>query len=134
MGRVAAVFLVLGLVSSLQAQAPGQIGPPRPPATPRDNTATPTGTAAIHGRITSTAGQPLRRAVVVITAFGVTVRRIVTTDAGGRYQSTELPQGRYTVTASKGSLITLQYGQRRPFEPGRPIAVGNGQGLAHVDL
>ena len=134
MGRVAAALLVLGFAFPLGAQTPGQIAPPRQPVTPRDNPATPTGTAVIRGRITSTTGQPLRRAIVVVAANDVAVRRIVTTDDEGRYQFSDVPQGRYTVTASKGSFVTLQYGQRRPFEPGRPVAVANGQVLERVDV
>src|ERR1041384_4033992 len=119
--RVSALIALpfLGLVS-LHAQT-GQIAGPRPVLPARDNAARPTGTARLRGRITDTSDQPLRRAVVTIAATDVNVRRVITTDEDGRYEFADLPAARYTVSASKGSYVTLQYGQRRPFEPGRPV-------------
>ena len=77
---------------------------------------------------------PLRRAQILITAGQLGVRRFTTTDADGRYEIIELAEGRYNVTASKGGYVTLQYGQRRAFEPGRPVAVAEGQEVSRVDI
>jgi hypothetical protein len=55
------------------------------------------------------------------------VRRSATTDADGGYEFAALPDARFTITAMKGGYVTLQYGQRRPFEPDRPIAINGGQ-------
>ena len=55
--------------------------------------------------------------------------RVATTDAQGRFEIKELPAGRYTMTASKGGFVALQYGQRRPSESGTPIELGDGQTL-----
>jgi hypothetical protein len=55
--------------------------------------------------------------------------RLATTDAQGRFEIRELPAGRYSMTASKGGFVTLQYGQRRPTESGTPIELGDGQTL-----
>lgn len=103
---------------------------------PRDAAAAaPAGTARVGGRVFSAAqGSPLRRAQVTIASQEAGVRRMTTTDADGRYEFAELPAGRYTVTAAKGGYVTLQAGQRRPFEPGTPIAVGAGQRIADLDL
>jgi len=79
-------------------------------------------------------GQPLRRARVMLLSNEINVRRYATTDDDGRYDFAELPDGRFTVTASKGGYVSLQYGQRRPFEPGRPLAVSGGQTLEKVDI
>jgi len=64
----------------------------------------------------------------------VAIRRVVTTDMQGRYEFADLPEGRYNVSASKGGFVTLQFGQRRPYEPGRPVNVADGQTLEQVDF
>lgn len=79
-------------------------------------------------------GAPLRRAQITLMSPEVAIRRVVTTDTQGRYEFGDLPQGRYTVSASKGGYVTLQYGQRRPFEPGRPVNLADGQTLEQVDF
>jgi hypothetical protein len=43
-----------------------------------------------------------------------------------------LPAGRYTVTASKGGFVSLQYGQRRPSESGTPLDLGDAQVLERI--
>ena len=134
MRRIAAALFVLGLVSPAHAQTTGQVSAPRPALPPRDNPTTPTGTAAMRGRITNADGAPLRRAMVTVFAPEISVRRLVTTDDEGRWEMTELPAGRYTIAATKGSYVPLQYGQRRPFEPGRPVAVADGQTLERLDI
>jgi protocatechuate 3,4-dioxygenase beta subunit len=58
--------------------------------------------------------------------------RLATTDDKGRFEIKELPAGRYTVTASKGGFVTLQYGQRRPSESGTPLDLGDAQVLDRV--
>ena len=53
--------------------------------------------------------------------------RLVTTDASGRYEFTGLPAGRYNVTATKEATSACEYGQLRPFEPGKPVEILDGQ-------
>jgi len=60
--------------------------------------------------------------------------RLATTDVSGVYSFQELPAGRYTLTAQKGSYVSLQYGQQRPFEQGRPIDLLDGQTIERVDF
>jgi protocatechuate 3,4-dioxygenase beta subunit len=99
--------------------------PPRDPraAVPQ------TGTGALSGRVVeSTQGTPLRRAqVTLVSAEGGQFRRTTTADGEGRYAFTDLPAGRFTLTATKTGYVTLQYGQRRPFEAGTPITLTEGQ-------
>lgn len=87
----------------------------------------PRGTAVIRGQIMSAdTGAPIRRAQVRISSPDARESRVAATDAQGRFEVKELPAGRYTVTASKGGFVSLQYGQRRPSESGTPIELGGG--------
>ena len=95
-----------------------QVTPPR--GGPREM---PTGTATLRGSVVAADnGSPIRRAQVRISGQGVPPR-LASTDAQGRFELRDLPAGRYTLTASKGGFVTLQYGQRRPSESGTPLEI-----------
>jgi hypothetical protein len=100
----------------------------------RDQREQPTGTAMIRGRVLSTTGSPIRRAQVRANAAGLRASRLTTTDADGRFELRDLPAGRWDLTASKAGFVALRYGQRRPFESGRPVELGNGQRMERVDF
>lgn len=88
----------------------------------------PRGTAIIRGQILAADnGTPIRRAQVRVSSPDARESRLAATDAQGRFEIKELPAGRFTVTASKGGFVSLQYGQRRPSESGTPIELGDGQ-------
>ena len=138
---VASVLLLVGLVlvstvvSAQPAPPPviiempaGVPGVAMPQMPPRDNAqpAKP-GKATLRGHVVAAdTGQPLRKAQVRIFASELRENRMTTTDADGRYEFKELPAGRYNVSASKGSYVQLQYGQQRPFEPGKPLEILDG--------
>ena len=84
--------------------------------------------------VTADNGTPIRRAQVRITSSEARESRVAATDAQGRFEIKELPAGRYTVTASKGGYVSLQYGQRRPSESGTPIELGDGQTLDKLQI
>jgi protocatechuate 3,4-dioxygenase beta subunit len=93
-----------------------------------------TGTGRILGRVVSTdTGGPLRRAQVRLTAPEIGVK-VALTDAEGRYEFRELPAGRFTLNASKSGYVSVQYGQTRPFEQGRPIELADKQVIAKTDV
>ena len=132
----AAAFLFVVVTAAHGQTVPPATGAALPGLPPRDAARPPaTGTARIRGRAsTPETGAPLRRAQITLTAPEIGIRRVVTTDTQGRYEFADLPEGRYTISASKGGFVTLQFGQRRPFEPGRPVTVADGQTLEHVDF
>ena len=124
-----------GLAQTPSAPPQGRGGAPiqRPP---RDVVGERTvGTAVVRGRVqTSDTGAPIRRAQVRAVSAGGRETRLVTSDAEGRFELRDLPAGRWEFTASKGGFVTMRYGQRRPFEAGRPIELADGQTLQQVNF
>src|SRR5262249_16495403 len=99
-------------------------GPGRPPAT-----------SIIRGHVVAAdTGQPLRKAQVRIFSPELRENRMTTADADGKYEFKEVKAGRYTVSASKGSYVTLSYGQTRAFEQGKPLELLTGQTVEKVDF
>ena len=80
--------------------------------------------------------RPLRRVQLKFTASELREppNRTTSTDEDGRYEMTNLPAGRYTVTASRGGFLPLRYGQRRPREQGKLIELADGQAIEHIDF
>jgi hypothetical protein len=151
---IAVCFGALALASTLWAQTSVIVAQPDPAgaggvgsvigfwqAPPRDNQQSKPGTATLRGRVVAAdSGQPLRKAQVrIMSTVGPAAgqfpeNRLATTDATGRYEFKELPSGRYTLTATKGSYVSLQYGQLRPFEPGKPLEILDGQTIERIDF
>ena len=93
-----------------------------------------TGTGGLKGKIVSgDTGTPVRRAQVRISGPDIGSKTALT-DAQGRYEFRELPAGRFTVSVSKSGFVTMQYGQSRPFEPGRPIELAEAQLIDKADI
>ena len=100
----------------------------------RDRAQLPQGTGSISGRVLAAdTGRPVKRARVMI-AGGGRGGRAATTDDQGRYQIGELSAGNYTVTGSKNGFVDAVFGQRRPLQPGTPIALADAQAVTSVDL
>jgi carboxypeptidase family protein len=139
------LFLVVAVVAlalagpRAQVQIPvpgGAAATARPGLPPRDPTAKiPPGTSAVSGRVTaSSSGSPLRHAQVSLNGADSQVRRATTTDGEGRYRFADLPAGRYFLSANKAGYVQLQYGQRRPTEPGTPLLLADGQAINAVNV
>jgi len=112
-------------------------GPPAPRAQlpPRDNSAVATGTARVRGQVVAAdTGTPLRRATVRVSSGELRINRSVNTDADGRYELAELPAGRYNIFVTRNGYVALQFGQRRPFEAGKPLDVGHAQTVEKIDF
>ena len=136
----ALVVLVIALASSGAVRAQQGAGAGRgrgagPLAgVARDQREQPAGTAVIRGRVLSAdSGTPIRRAQVRATSGGGRAH-ITSTDSEGRFELRDLPAGRWEISASKAGYVSLRYGQRRPFEAGRPIELADAQTLERVDV
>ena len=118
---------------SAQASRPGQQPTRDTPAQQAADAATPK--ARIAGRVIAVdTGRPIRRARVFLSGTGVPGGRGMLTDDEGRFELTELPEGRYSLTAGKTGFITLSYGQRRPLQAGIAIQLADGQQLTGIDF
>ena len=93
-----------------------------------------TGSGRIKGQLrTADTNAPVRRAQVRISSTEILPKTAVT-DAEGRYEFRDLPAGRYTLTATKAGFVTINYGQTRPFESGKPIELGDAQVIDKADF
>jgi carboxypeptidase family protein len=93
-----------------------------------------TGTSKLRGRVTAAdTGSTLRRAQVRISGPDIGTKSALS-DAQGRYEFSELPAGRFNLSVSKSGFVTMQYGQKRPFEAGRPIDLLDAQVMEKVDV
>ena len=93
-----------------------------------------TGTGRIRGRVLAgDAGAPIRRAQVRISGQDIAPKAALT-DAEGRFEFRDLPAGRFTLQATKSGFVSVQYGQTRPFESGKPIELLDKQSLDDADL
>ena len=125
---------------SAQPGPPPPAGPPGlqwpPGAPPRDRATVATGTAVIRGRVLAAdTGRPLRRARITASAPELGgEQRSTSTGMDGRYELTELPAGRYTIRVTRSGYIPLNYGQRRPFEQGKPFQLTDRQAIDNVDF
>ena len=93
-----------------------------------------TGTGRLRGRVLARRHrQRLRRAQVRISSPDIGTKTALT-DAQGRYEFKELPASRFNVSVTKSGFVAMQYGQSRPFEPGRPIELADAQVMEKADV
>jgi Carboxypeptidase regulatory-like domain len=92
------------------------------------------GTARLRGRVLAgDTGAALRRAQVRISSPDIGTKTALT-DTQGRFEFRDLPAGRFNVSVSKSGFVSMQYGQSRPFEPGRPIELTDAQLMDKADV
>jgi protocatechuate 3,4-dioxygenase beta subunit len=95
------------------------------------------GTATLSGTVITTAASslPVRRALVSLTSTdAVPGDRQVLTDDNGAFAFSELPAGRYMLTATKPGMVPAAYGAKRPGRPGSAIQIADGQQRGDVRL
>lgn len=92
------------------------------------------GTGRIRGRVVAAdTGSPVRRAQIRLAGPEVG-GKMALTDAEGRFEFRDVPAGRFTLSATKSGFVTVQYGQTRPFESGKPIELAEAQLLDKADI
>jgi Carboxypeptidase regulatory-like domain len=128
---VALACALLLLMPSL-ARAQQASPPPRDPTKPPAPQA---GTGTIKGRVVALdGGAPLRRVLLTLRGEQAPHGHMTLSDAQGQYEFRKLAAGRYTLRASKGGYVALQYGQRGPRDAGRPIELAERQTLEKIDI
>lgn len=115
---------------------PGIAPPPTSQAPQRDKPqGAKTGTGGIKGRVvTADTAVAIKRARVSLETGNPLESRTTTTDLEGRYEFAELAAGQYRVSASKGIYVPFEYGQRKPFERGKPVDLIEGQVAEKIDI
>jgi Carboxypeptidase regulatory-like domain len=112
-----------------------QIAPPQPPPQPQSQTPAPPGTSTLRGHVfAADTGQPLRKAQVRMIAGEIRENRMATTSESGLYEFKDVRAGRYTISASKGSYVSVSYGQQRPTDAPKPLEILDHQTVERVDL
>jgi hypothetical protein len=141
MSRAVALLVAAGLSLLAPSLSPAQVvqfqmqQAPQGLMPPVRDAAQKPGTAKIHGHVTAAdSGQPLRKAQVRAVSPELRENRVTSTDAEGKFELKDLPAGRYSVSVSKGSFVSLSYGQSRPFEAGKPLQIADGQVVEKVDF
>ena len=128
---VATTAPAFGQVQIIQTGPGSDMGPIQLPQPGRELK---TGTGRIKGRLmTADTGTPVRRAEVRISGQEILPKTAIT-DAEGRFEFRDLPTGRFSLNATKPGFVTVSYGQRRPFESGKQIELGDGQVLDRADF
>jgi uncharacterized protein (DUF2141 family) len=128
--------LALVLLTALPSEGRGQItmNPGDMPMMLGPGRTAKTGTGKLRGRVVAAdTGSIVRRAQVRISSPDIGTKTAFT-DAQGRYEFKDLPAGRFNVSVAKSGFVNMQYGQSRPFEPGRPIDLADAQLLEKVDI
>src|SRR5262245_31491067 len=116
----------------IQVVGPGSDGGPMQMLPPGRQAKT--GTGRLRGRVlASDTGAIVRRAQVRVSGPDIGTKTAFT-DAQGRYEFKDLPAGRFNLSVSKSGFVRMEYGQSRPFEPGRPIELADAQILEKVDV
>ena len=70
----------------------------------------------------------------MLNASELQLRRSTTTDAEGPLRVRRAAAGALLGERHKGGYVTLEYGQRRPYEPGTPVILADGQTLTSINV
>jgi Carboxypeptidase regulatory-like domain len=135
--NVAIALLLVAVPRASSATQPQRASPQQRTAPPRDaGEKDKTGTGVIRGRVVAAvSGRPLRRARITVSSPELGQdSRTTSTDVSGRYEVKDLPAARYRVSVSRGGYLSLNYGQRRPGEQGRPVQLADGQVIERIDF
>lgn len=93
----------------------------------------PKGSARIAGTVKDQTGAPVRRATVTISG-DMRLDRMTVTDEEGRFALTDLPSGRFTITAKKAGYPQVSHGAKRPHRPGAGLFLQEGEQATGLNL
>ena len=103
----------------------------------RDTTKTPVGTASISGVVVSATSPetPVRRVLVTLGGGSIKVPSAAITDDAGAFQFVNLPEGAYTLVATRPAYVTSAYGAKTFGRgSGVPVSVRAGQNVTGLTL
>ncbi len=102
------------------------------PAVLAGNETMPTGTGLIVGRTVEADGvRPVAGAIVILRLPGSAPLRALT-DGQGNFAFSDLPKGRFDITASKPGFADGAYGRVRPSGQSQPIELTDGQRVSNA--
>lgn len=81
------------------------------------------GSASIGGVLISDENKRVSGAIVTLAGDGLSPSRGAVTDGEGRFALTDLPAGRFMLSAEKPGFVTSGFGAKRPGRPGTPLVV-----------
>ena len=95
----------------------------------RDGAAIARGTGVITGTVVTddSTPRPLSRAIVTLRAAELPIPRAAITDDRGRFAIRDLPEGRFTIAATKQGYVAATFGSRGAGRPGTPVMLPPGQ-------
>jgi len=128
-GRLVLAGVLWCSIPAAAAMLPQQ----RDPRAPVGATAQ-TGTGSISGVVTDRRQMPLATAVVRIALEGSPTKRETVTDAGGRFGFSNLPAGRFQVSAHKGGYLDEWSGRSASAPASDLLTLGSGQAVADVTI
>src|SRR5207247_2572772 len=79
-------------------------------------------------------GRALRRAQITAASESGSDNRTVSTNADGRYEIKDVPEGRYRISVNRSGYLPLQYGQHRPLEQAKLLEVVGRAAVDHLDF
>lgn len=92
------------------------------------------GTAVVTGRVVAPDGRGIAGAIVRLNPASAGLARVAASNAAGDFQFRGIAAGRYRVVATKVGFLAGEYGQGRPGQPARVIAVRDGQLSTKADI
>jgi len=78
--------------------------------------------------------QPVRRAIVELSGGPLALSLNAITNDEGQFEIADVPAGRFTISASRASYVTIAHGASAPGRAGVPLVVEAGQRVTGIRL
>jgi len=84
-------------------------------------------------------GEPVKKALLTVMPSslrgnGAMNPVTASTDAEGRFRLTSIEPGQYRLVAERGGYVRMEYGARKPNQPGTPLTLKSGDELKNVEI